>query len=131
MSILYQIQSAEAYITARLCLIDALSCALLALNFPACTQLLGPLIPGTDIANGCRIPGTLYVLDPVQAAFQTGLLIRWLDFNDTWLGQEWGHPSDNLGGLLPICEWKKLTLQDLLTAMIKTYEIQGILGFRQ
>lgn len=120
--------SDEAYSTARYCLLDALGCALLALNFPACTKFLGPFVPGTDVAHGCRIPGTLYRLDPVQAAFQTGLLIRWLDYSDTWLGAEWAHPSDNIGGLLAICEWKKLNLQDLLNALIKAYEIQGILA---
>ncbi len=95
----YEIHSGEAFEIARLCLIDTLGCGLEALEYPACTKLLGPIVPGTIVPNGARVPGTQFQLDPVQAAFNIGAMIRWLDFNDTWLAAEWGHPSDNLGGL--------------------------------
>ncbi len=122
--------SEEAYSTAALCLADALGCAFLALNFPACTKLLGPVIPETVVPNGCRVPGTPYILDPILAAFNIGTMIRWLDYNDTWLAEEWGHPSDNLGGLIACCDYiqKPLKVRDLLTAMIKAYEIQGVIA---
>ena len=134
----YQIDSTEAYNTARLCLMDTLGCGMLALEFPACTKLLGPIVEGTMVANGARVPGTNYQLDPVQAAFNIGAMIRWLDFNDTWLAAEWGHPSDNLGGILAVADYmsrvriskgeKALTMHDVLTAMIKAHEIQGVLA---
>jgi 2-methylcitrate dehydratase len=124
--------------TARYCLMDALGCALAALDFPACTRLLGPLVPGTSVPNGARIPGTRFQLDPIQAAFNLGAMIRWLDFNDTWLAAEWAHPSDNLGGILMAADWLSrsrkaegkppLEMGTVLTAMIQAYEIQGILG---
>lgn len=125
--------SDDAYATARACLADSLGCALLALTFPACTKLLGPVIPGTLVPNGARVPGTPYVLDPIRAAFNIGTMIRWLDFNDTWLGAEWGHPSDSLGGLLAISDYQartghSLTIKDVLTALIQTHEIQGELS---
>lgn len=121
--------SDEAYQTARLCLADSLGCALLALNFPACTNLLGPIVPGTTVPQGCRIPGTEYVLDPVQGAFNIGMMIRWLDYNDTWLAAEWGHPSDNLGALLAVGQMREgFTVQELFRAMIQAYEIQGVLA---
>jgi len=126
----------EAFAAARLCLMDALACGLLALAQPACTRLLGPVVPGATLAGGARVPGTSYELDPVQAAFNLGVMIRWLDFNDTWLAAEWGHPSDNLGGLLAVADYRsRLVLatggeppcmRDLLTALIKAYEIQGV-----
>lgn len=134
----HQINSELAYSTARYCLMDALGCAFLALNYPACTKLLGPIIPGTQVPNGARVPGTNYVLDPILSAFNIGTLIRWLDFNDTWLAAEWGHPSDNLGAILAVADYvsrKNITeikppllMHDVLTAMIKAYEIQGILA---
>jgi 2-methylcitrate dehydratase len=130
------IESPVAYETARYCLMDTLACGFQALAYPACTRLLGPVVPGATMAGGARVPGTSYELDPVQAAFNIGTMIRWLDFNDTWLAAEWGHPSDNLGGILAIADWlsrkavaeghKRLTVRDLLTAMIKAHEIQGI-----
>jgi len=124
-----KIDSDEAFATARLCLMDSLGCAMLALNFPECTKLLGPVVPGTTVPNGCRVPGTDYVIDPVQGAFNIGTLIRWLDYNDTWLAAEWGHPSDNIGGLLAVADTlPNFTVRDLLEAIIKTYEIQGILA---
>src|SRR3982750_943302 len=101
----YKIDSAEAYDTARLCLMDTLGCGLEALTYPACTKLLGPVVPGTVVPNGAKVPGTSYQLDPIQAAFNIGAMIRWLDFNDTWLAAEWGHPSDNLGGILAVADW--------------------------
>src|SRR5579864_7679657 len=118
----YKIVSKVAYDTARNCLIDTLGCGLEALEYPACTKLLGPIVPGTVVPNGARVPGTQFQLDPVQAAFNLGAMIRWLDFNDTWLAAEWGHPSDNLGGILAAADWlsrngKKLTVKDVLTAM--------------
>jgi 2-methylcitrate dehydratase len=134
----YEIESAEAYATARLCLMDTLGCGLEALGYPACTKLLGPIVPGTVVPNGARVPGTQFQLDPVQAAFNIGAMIRWLDFNDTWLAAEWGHPSDNLGGILATADWLSRTrvacdkapllIRDVLTAMIKAHEIQGILA---
>jgi 2-methylcitrate dehydratase len=129
----YTITSDLAYETARYCLLDTLGCGLQALDFPACTKLLGPLVPGLTMHRGARVPGTSYELDPVQAAFNVGAIIRWLDFNDTWLAAEWGHPSDNLGGILATADWlsrngKQLTMRDVLTAMIKAHEIQGCLA---
>jgi 2-methylcitrate dehydratase len=134
----FQISSAEAYDTARHCLMDSLGCALLALNYPACTKLLGPIVPGTVVPNGSRVPGTGYELDPVTAAFNIGTLARWLDFNDTWLAAEWGHPSDNLGAILAVADFVSrrniaeqkppYTVRDLLTAMIQAHEIQGVLA---
>jgi 2-methylcitrate dehydratase len=134
----YRIQSEEAYNTARLCLMDTLGCGLEALEYPACTKLLGPIVPGMVVANGARVPGTPYQLDPVTAAFNIGTLIRWLDFNDTWLAAEWGHPSDNLGGILATADWlsrtrlaqgkKPLVVRDVLTGMIKAHEIQGVIA---
>ncbi|MGO4706145.1 bifunctional 2-methylcitrate dehydratase/aconitate hydratase [Microvirga sp. 2MCAF38] len=131
----YRVDSALAYETARNCLLDTLGCGLEALEYPACTKLLGPVVPGTVVPNGARVPGTPYQLDPVQAAFNIGTLIRWLDFNDCWLAAEWGHPSDNLGGILAVADWLSrnavaagrapLTMRDVLTAMIKAHEIQG------
>lgn len=121
--------SDEAYQTARLCLADSLGCALLALNFSVCTNLLGPIVPGTTVPHGCRVPGTEYLLDPVQGAFNIGTMIRWLDYNDTWLAAEWGHPSDNLGALLAVGDMlENFTVKELLKAMIQAYEIQGILA---
>jgi 2-methylcitrate dehydratase len=132
------ISSTEAYTTAHACMLDALGCALLALRYPECSKLLGPLVPGTIVPHGARVPGTSFVLDPVQAAFNIGTMIRWLDFNDTWLAAEWGHPSDNLGGILASADYlsrvrkangqEPLLMRDVLTAMIKAYEIQGILA---
>jgi 2-methylcitrate dehydratase len=134
----YEVKSREAYETARNCLIDTLGCGLEALSYPACTKLLGPIVPGTIVPNGAKVPGTQFQLDPVQAAFNIGAMIRWLDFNDTWLAAEWGHPSDNLGGILATADWlsrnavasgKKPTLmKDVLTAMIKAHEIQGVIA---
>ncbi len=134
----YAIQSGLAYDTARHCLIDTLGCGLEALSYPACTKLLGPIVPGTVVPNGARVPGTQFQLDPVQAAFNIGTMIRWLDFNDTWLAAEWGHPSDNLGGILATADWisrsniaagrKPLAMKDVLTAMIQAHEIQGCLA---
>jgi 2-methylcitrate dehydratase len=134
----YRIKSREAYETARYCLMDTLGCGFEALEYPACTKLLGPVVPGTVVPNGARVPGTRFQLDPVQAAFNIGAMIRWLDFNDTWLAAEWGHPSDNLGGILATADWlsrnavaagkKPLAVQDVLTAMIKAHEIQGCLA---
>jgi 2-methylcitrate dehydratase len=144
--------SDEALDTARWCLLDTLACGIMALAYPACTKLLGPVVPGTTIANGARVPGTAYELDPVQAAFNIGTIVRWLDFNDTWLAAEWGHPSDNLGAILAIADWisrnkaagetpaafgTKLTalslkptatMRDILVAMVKAHEIQGVLA---
>jgi 2-methylcitrate dehydratase len=129
----YTITSPLAYETARYCLLDTLGCGLLALDFPTCTKLLGPLVPGLTLHNGARVPGTSYELDPVQAAFNIGTIIRWLDFNDAWLAAEWGHPSDNLGGILAVADWlarngHPLTMRDVLTAMIKAHEIQGCIA---
>ena len=134
----FGIKSAEAYTTARHCLLDTLGCGLEALSYPACTKLLGPIVPGTTVPNGAKVPGTQFQLDPVQAAFNIGAMIRWLDFNDTWLAAEWGHPSDNLGGILATADWlsrvavaggkQPLTMKDVLTAMIKAHEIQGVIA---
>ena len=134
----YRITSDEAFATARNCLIDTLGCGLEALSYPACTKLLGPIVPGTIVPNGARVPGTSFQLDPVQAAFNIGAMIRWLDFNDTWLAAEWGHPSDNLGGILATADWlsrsaiaagkSPLTMSDVLNAMIKAHEIQGVIA---
>ena len=101
----YKVKSKEAFNTARLCLMDSLGCALLALRYPECTKLLGPIVPSANLQFGARVPGTQFELDPVQAAFNIGTLIRWLDYNDTWLAQEWGHPSDNLGGILAVADY--------------------------
>lgn len=120
--------------TSQLCLMDSLGCAILALNFEACKKLLGPIVPGAQLENGARVPGTDYQLDPVQAAFNIGTLIRWLDFNDTWLAAEWGHPSDNLGAILAISDYlnrnghQKVTMKDVLVALIKAHEIQGVMA---
>jgi len=130
----YSIQSQAAYDTARLCLMDSLGCALLALSYPECVKLLGPVVPGATLPGGARVPGTSFELDPMQAAFNIGTMIRWLDYNDTWLAQEWGHPSDNLGGILAVADYLSrqngapLLMKDVLTAMIKAYEIQGVLA---
>jgi 2-methylcitrate dehydratase len=134
----FRIDSVEAYETARYCLMDALGCAMLALRYPECVKLLGPLVPGTLVPGGARVPGTPFVLDPVQAAFDLGIMIRWLDYNDTWLAAEWGHPSDNLGGILAVADFVSrrnlaagkapLTMREVLTAMIQAHEIQGCLA---
>jgi 2-methylcitrate dehydratase len=133
-----EIKSTEAYDTARNCLIDTLGCGLLALRFPECTKHLGPLVPGTTVRNGARVPGTSHELDPVKAAWDIGAMIRWLDYNDTWLAAEWGHPSDNLGGILAVSDYLSrcrvaegkapLTIRYVLIAMIKAHEIQGVLA---
>ncbi|NYT76780.1 bifunctional 2-methylcitrate dehydratase/aconitate hydratase [Alcaligenaceae bacterium] len=133
-----KIDSSVAYETARNVLIDTLGCGLEALEYPACTKLLGPVVPGTVVPHGAKVPGTQFQLDPVQAAFNIGCMIRWLDFNDTWLAAEWGHPSDNLGGILAMADWLSrtaiatgkppLTMRDVLTAMIKAHEIQGCIA---
>src|ERR1700684_1511530 len=134
----YTIESELAFVTARNCLIDSLGCGLEALEYPACTKLLGPVVQGTIVPNGAKVPGTGFQLDPVQAAFNIGAMIRWLDFNDTWLAAEWGHPSDNLGGILATADYlarKSVmegkappTVRDVLTGMIKAHEIQGVLA---
>jgi 2-methylcitrate dehydratase len=134
----YRIDSAEAYDTARYCLMDTLGCGLEALSYPACTKLLGPIVPGPVVPNGARVPGTQFQLDPVMAAFNIGCMIRWLDFNDTWLAAEWGHPSDNLGGILATADFLSrqrlargkapLVMRDVLTGMIKAHEIQGVIA---
>src|SRR4051794_26392736 len=144
------IDSREAYDTARLCLMDSLGCMMLVLNFPGCVDVLGPVVPGAELRGGARVPGTRFELDPVQAAFNIGALVRWLDYNDTWLAAEWGHPSDNLGGILAVADYlgrggkvagtgasstvtraaasAPLAVRDVLTAMIKAHEIQGVLA---
>ena len=132
------IESDLAYDTARFCLMDTLACGFQALAFPACTKLLGPVVPGATLSGGARVPGTSYELDPVMAAFNIGTMNRWLDFNDTWLTAEWGHPSDNLGGILAVADYlsrqnraagkNSLTMHDVLTAMIKAHEIQGVIA---
>lgn len=134
----YKVLNQEAYNTARLCLMDTLACGMLALRYPECKKLLGPIVPGTYVPNGVKVPGTHFVLDPVQAAFNIGTMIRWLDFNDTWLAAEWGHPSDNLGGILAIADYisrnriaenkPPLLMHDVLTAMIKAHEVQGVMA---
>jgi 2-methylcitrate dehydratase len=133
-----KIDSELAYTTARHCLMDTLGCGILALQYKACTKLLGPIIPGTTVPVGARVPGTSYMLDPILAAFNIGTIVRWLDFNDTWLAAEWGHPSDNLGAILAITDYLSrlrisqgktpLVVRDVLTAMIKAHEIQGVLA---
>ncbi|WP_433957133.1 2-methylcitrate dehydratase [Cytobacillus horneckiae] len=133
-----EIVSEEAYQTARYVLLDTLGCGILALNYPECTKLLGPVVPGTVVPNGTRVPGTSFVLDPVRGAFNIGCMIRWLDYNDTWLAAEWGHPSDNLGGILAVADYlsqvrlsegkEPLKVRDVLEMMIKAHEIQGILA---
>jgi 2-methylcitrate dehydratase len=142
--------SAEALETAGHCLLDTLGCGIMALQYPACTKLLGPVVPGLAMTHGARVPGTAYELDPVSGAFNIGTIIRWLDFNDTWLAAEWGHPSDNLGAILAVADWlsrqqaagippaafasrvtphpSPLTLRDVLVAMVKAHEIQGVLA---
>jgi 2-methylcitrate dehydratase len=134
----FQVKSSEAYDTARNCLIDTLGCGFLAQRFPECSKHLGPIVSGTTVLNGARVPGTQFELDPVKAAWDIGCMIRWLDFNDTWLAAEWGHPSDNLGGILAVADYvsrtnvaggkKPLVMRDVLTAMIKAHEIQGCLA---
>ena len=133
-----QIESEEAYNTARYCLMDTLGCGLLALTFPDCVKLLGPYVEGTEVPGGVRVPGTKHILDPVKGAWDIGAIIRWLDFNDTWLAAEWGHPSDNLGGILATADYLSqknisegkdpLSMKEVLTYMIKAHEIQGILA---
>ncbi len=133
-----EIDSDLAYETAHYCLMDTLACGFQALDYPACTKLLGPVVPGATLPGGSRVPGTSYELDPVMAAFNIGAMNRWLDFNDTWLAAEWGHPSDNLGGILATADYLSrqarakgeapLTMQDVLTAAIKAHEIQGVLA---
>jgi len=133
-----QIKSENAYDTARYCLMDTLACGFQALKYPACTKLLGPTVPGATMPGGARVPGTSYELEPVMGAFNIGAMIRWLDFNDTWLAAEWGHPSDNLGGILAVADYlsrknvaegkQPFTVRQVLTAMIKAHEIQGILA---
>ncbi|MAW33050.1 MAG: 2-methylcitrate dehydratase [Proteobacteria bacterium] len=134
----YEVKSKSAYSTAHYCLLDTLGCGLEALEYPACTKLLGPIVPGTNVPNGAKVFGTQHQLDPVHAAFNIGTMIRWLDFNDTWLAAEWGHPSDNLGAILAVADWmsrtavsngkKPLKMRDVLTAMIKAHEIQGCIA---
>jgi 2-methylcitrate dehydratase len=134
----YKVNSDLAYETAHYCLMDTLACGFQALDYPACTKLLGPVVPGATLPGGARVPGTSYELEPVMAAFNIGTLNRWLDFNDTWLAAEWGHPSDNLGGILAVADYlsrlarnqgkKPLVMRDVLTAMIKAHEIQGVLA---
>lgn len=134
----YEITSQEALDTARNCLMDTLGCGLLALRFPECTKHLGPLVQGTVVPNGARVPGTQFSMDPVKAAWDIGCIIRWLDYNDTWLAAEWGHPSDNMGGILAVADHisqvrvangeEPLTMRDVLEGMIKAHEIQGVLA---
>jgi 2-methylcitrate dehydratase len=134
----YEIKNELAWKTAHYCLLDTLGCGFEALTYPACTKLLGPIVHGTIVPNGAKVPGTQFQLDPVQAAFNIGAMIRWLDFNDTWLAAEWGHPSDNLGGILATADWLSRTyvaagkpallMKDVLNAMIRAHEIQGVLA---
>ncbi|MEB3100082.1 bifunctional 2-methylcitrate dehydratase/aconitate hydratase [Ferviditalea candida] len=134
----HEIRSKEAYETSRYMLMDSIASGMVALNFPECTKHLGPIVPGTVVPNGVRVPGTQFELDPVQGAFNIGCIIRWLDFNDTWLAKEWGHPSDNLGAILAVADYVSrsnmaegkapLTMKEVLTAAIKAHEIQGILA---
>jgi 2-methylcitrate dehydratase len=134
----YAVKSPDAFRTAHLCLMDTLGCGILALRYPECTKLLGPIVQGTIVPNGTHVPGTSFVLDPVQGAFNIGTMIRWLDFNDTWLAAEWGHPSDNLGGILAVADYLSrkrsaaqlapLVMRDVFEAMIKAHEIQGVLA---
>ncbi len=133
-----EVDSEAAFQTARLCLMDSLGCAVLALRFSECAKMLGPVVPGTIVPHGARVPGTDYELDPVTAAFNIGTLVRWLDFNDTWLAAEWGHPSDNLGAILGVADWMSrtqraqgrevLVMRDVFVAMIKAHEIQGVMA---
>jgi 2-methylcitrate dehydratase len=134
----FEITGEAAFDTALYGLMDSLGCAMLALRFPACAKLLGPVVPGTEVPLGARVPGTDFVLDPVKAAFDTGILIRWLDYNDAWLAAEWGHPTDNLGGILAAADFisrkrkaegrEPLTMRDVLVSMIKAHEIQGVMS---
>ena len=131
----YEIKNDEAINTAKYCLMDTIGCGLLALTFPECKSLLGPHIEGTEVPNGVRVLGTNYKLDPIKAAWDNGAIIRWLDFNDTWLAAEWGHPSDNLGGILSACDYisqnfpeKEITVKEIIFSMIKAHEIQGVLA---
>ena len=134
----FDIESEEALLTARYCLLDTLGCGILALSFPDCKKLLGPHVEGTVVPNGVRVPGTDYVLDPIKGAWDIGAIIRWLDFNDTWLAAEWGHPSDNLGGILAAADFisqqkilegkDPLTIKDVLISMVKAHEIQGVMA---
>jgi 2-methylcitrate dehydratase len=129
----FEIKNKLAYETAGYCLMDTLACGFQALKYPACTKLMGPVVPGATLTNGARVPGTAYELDPINAAFNIGAMIRWLDFNDTWLAAEWGHPSDNLGGILAVADYlsrtgKRISVRDVLTGMIKAHEIQGVLA---
>ena len=134
----YEVTSELAFETAHNCLLDTLACGFQALDYPACTKLMGPVVPGATLPGGARVPGTSYELEPVRAAFNIGAMNRWLDFNDTWLAAEWGHPSDNLGGILAIADYLSrqargegrdpLTMRDVLVAMIKAHEIQGVLA---
>ena len=134
----YRVDSPQAYATAKYCLMDTLACGFQALKYPACTKLLGPVVPGATMPGGSRVPGTSYELDPVMGAFSIGAMVRWLDFNDTWLAAEWGHPSDNLGAILAVSDYlsrraillgeKPMVMRDVLTAMIKAHEIQGVLA---
>src|SRR5436305_11943859 len=136
----FTVRSETAYETARYCLMDTLACGFQALKYPACRKLLGPLVPGAVMPGGARIPGTSFELEPVQAAFNIGAMIRWLDFNDTWLAAEWGHPSDNLGGILAVADWldrqrasrgeTRITVGEVLTAAIQAHEIQGVLALQ-
>lgn len=136
----YEIRNELAWRTAQYCLLDTLGCGFEALTYPACTKLLGPVVPGTIVPNGAKVPGTPYQLDPVQAAFNIGAMVRWLDFNDTWLAAEWGHPSDNLGGILAVADWLSRTavaagkppllIKDVLDAMIRAHEIQGVMALQ-
>lgn len=134
----YKINSDLALKTAHYCFLDTIGCGFEALTYPACTKLLGPIVPGTVVPNGAKVPGTPYQLDPIQAAFNIGAMVRWLDFNDTWLAAEWGHPSDNLGGILAVADWisrnriaegkEALTMDKVLEAMVMAHEIQGVLA---
>src|ERR1700676_4695660 len=127
------IKSKLAYETAGYCLMDTLACGFQALKYPACTKLMGPVVPGATLTGGARVPGTSYELDPINAAFNIGAMIRWLDFNDTWLAAEWGHPSDNLGGILAVADYlsrggKALKVRDVLAGIIRRQELQGVLA---
>lgn len=134
----YVVNSDEAMETARYCLMDTLGCGFLALRYPECTKHLGPVVPGTMVPFGSRVPGTQFELDPIKAAFDIGCMVRWLDFNDTWLAAEWGHPSDNLGAILSVADflsrqaiaegYSPMTMKDVLEAMVKAHEIQGVLA---
>lgn len=134
----HPIESDLAFKTAHYCFLDTLGCGFEALTYPACVKMLGPVVPGTVVPNGAKVPGTNYQLDPIQAAFSLGAMVRWLDFNDTWLAAEWGHPSDNLGGILAVADWlsrqavaegkKPLVVRDVLEAMIRAHEIQGVMA---